>query len=135
MVVEWHQGRRQRIRGVVPRIHRGGQFLLLRGLTTVILRDLNVTIVAEQLTRGTPVVYVDFVDYDEVAHHAGGTRLESLKVLEALDQVIDVLERVASDAPRRYHFVVVSDHGQSLGAPFPDLYGQSLGDLCAELTR
>jgi hypothetical protein len=78
---------------------------------------------------------VDFVDYDEVAHHAGGNRLESLKVLEALDQVLNVLEQVASDAPRRYHFVVVSDHGQSLGAPFEDLYGKSLGDVCAELTR
>jgi hypothetical protein len=31
--------------------------------------------------------------------------------------------------------VVVSDHGQSLGAPFEDLYGKSLGDVCAELTR
>ena len=72
----------------MPRIHRGGQFLLLRGLTTVILRDLNVTIVADQLTRGTPVVYVDFVDYDEVAHHAGPTRPESLRTLENLDRVL-----------------------------------------------
>ena len=78
---------------------------------------------------------MDFVDYDEVAHHAGGNRLESLKVLESLDEVLNVLEQVAADAPRRYHFVVVSDHGQSLGAPFADLYGQSLGDLCGELTK
>ena len=36
---------------------------------------------------------------------------------------------------RRYHFVIVSDHGQSQGLPFEDLYGHSLGDVCSELTR
>ncbi len=35
---------------------------------------------------------------------------------------------------RRYHFVVLSDHGQSQGAPFADRYGTSLGDLCSDLT-
>ena len=38
---------------------------------------------------------MDFVDYDEVAHHAGGNRIEALKVLESLDQVLNVLEQVA----------------------------------------
>ncbi len=38
-------------------------------------------------------------------------------------------------APRRYRLVVLSDHGQSQGTPFADRYGQTLGDLCAELMQ
>ena len=58
MITEWHQARRQRMRGVEPRVHRGGAFVLLRPLATVLLRDLNVSMVAEQLTLGAPVVFV-----------------------------------------------------------------------------
>src|SRR5215207_4841035 len=65
IVTELHQGRRQRRRDVRPRVRRGGMFVLLRGLTTVVLRDLNVSIVAEHMARGAPVIFVDFVDYDE----------------------------------------------------------------------
>ena len=132
---ERFQARQQRRRAVVPRMHRSWTFAFLRAVSNGVLRDLNMALVSRQMLRGAKSIYVDFVDYDEVAHHAGGNRIESLKVLEALDQVLNVLEQVAADAPRRYHFVVLSDHGQSLGAPFADLYGQSLGDLCAELTR
>ena len=120
---ERFQARQQRRRAVVPRMHRSWTFAFLRAVSNGVLRDLNMALVSRQMLRGARSIYVDFVDYDEVAHHAGGNRLESLKVLESLDQVLNVLEQVRGDAPRRYHFVVVSDHGQSLGAPFEDLYG------------
>lgn len=126
MVTEWHQGRRQRIRDVVPRVRRGGTFVVLRGLTTVILRDLNVAIVAEQMTRGTPVVFVDFVDYDEVAHHAGPTRPESLRTLENLDRVLAFFEELAAEVGRSYEIAVVSDHGQAQGSTFLQLTGHTL---------
>jgi hypothetical protein len=69
-----------------------------------------------------------------VAHHAGGSRIEALQVLEALDQLLGVLETIEGYAPRRYHFVVLSDHGQSQGPPFEARYGQTLAGLCSELT-
>ena len=55
--------------------------------------------------RGTRSIYVDYVDYDEIAHHAGATRVESLASLDGLDHVLAILEKVAARAPRRYHFV------------------------------
>lgn len=134
VVTEWYQGRRQRIRDVVPRVHRGGSFVLLRGLTTVILRDLDVAIVADQLTRGTPVVFVDFVDYDEVAHHAGPTRPESLRTLENLDRVLHFLEQIAGEVGRRYEIALVSDHGQAQGSTFLQLAGSTLEDVVQELS-
>ena len=61
-------------------------------------------------------IYVDYVDYDEVAHHAGATRVESLATLAAIDQVLAVLERVAQpSASRATTSCVLSDHGQSQG--------------------
>lgn len=130
---ERFEARQQRRRKVVPRVVRPWTFALLRAVTNGVLRDLNTAVVAQEMLRGTPSVYVDFVDYDEVAHHAGCNRLESLGVLEALDEVLRQLETVARAAPRRYHLVVLSDHGQSQGPPFAE-DGRSLAELCAALT-
>ncbi|MFG1997978.1 alkaline phosphatase family protein [Spirillospora sp. NPDC048911] len=133
MIKELYQARRQRVRGVEPRIRRLGSYVLLRGVTNVMLRDLNVALVIEQLMRGAKSIYVDFVDYDEIAHHAGPVRPESLRALEGLDEVVGQLERVAAQAPRPYEFVVLSDHGQSQGATFSQRYGLRLEDLVREL--
>jgi hypothetical protein len=46
-----------------------------------------------------------------------------------------VLEKVGQRAPRRYHLVALSDHGQSQGEPFAARYGVELSDLCRSLTR
>jgi len=129
VVKELYQGRRQRVRDVRPRVARRGWYVLLRGVTNVLLRDLATSVVAEQLVRGAPVVFVDLVDYDEIAHHAGPTRPESLRALEGLDRVLDTLVRVTAAAPRDYRVVVVSDHGQSLGATFEQVAGRSLVDV------
>lgn len=132
---ERFQARQQRRRDVVPRVPRSWTFALLRAVSNGVLRDLNTAVVAQEMLRGTPSIYVDYVDYDEVAHHAGGNRIEALRVLQALDEVLAVLQKIAERAPRRYHFVVLSDHGQSQGAAFEETYGQTLSALCEELCR
>lgn len=133
IIKERHQGRRQRRRAVEPRIDRHGSYVLLRAVTNVLLRDLNAGLIVEQMMSGTPSVFCDFTDYDEIAHHAGPTRPESLASLEGLDHLIGVLERAAQQAPRPYEFVVLSDHGQSQGATFRQRHGQSLEELIREL--
>ena len=45
------------------------------------------------------------------------------------------LELVAAAAPRRYRFVILSDHGQSQGAIFADRYGEDLAGLVARLAN
>src|SRR3954453_8688421 len=135
VVRERRQASRQRRRGVSPRVHRSWTFALLRAVSNGLLRDMNTAVVADEMMRGTRAIYVDYVDYDEVAHHAGGPRLESLVALEALDEVLGVLTRLAESAPRRYHFVILSDHGQSMGARFAERFGFGLGDLCASLMQ
>ena len=127
------QSRRQVKRDLDPRVHRGWDFAVLRALTNALLRDLNTALVAEEMRRGTRSIYVDYVDYDEIAHHAGLFRPESLAALDGLDRTLGELSRLAEVAPRQYRLVVLSDHGQSQGAVFADRYGQTLSDVCAEL--
>jgi uncharacterized membrane protein YvlD (DUF360 family) len=133
MVKEIHQSRLQRVRGVEPRIRRHGSYILLRAVTNVLLRDLNAGLIADQMMAGTPSIYCDFTDYDEIAHHAGPTRPESLASLAGIDHLIGVLERVAARAPRPYRFVVLSDHGQSQGATFLQRHGLPLEELVRRL--
>ncbi len=113
---ERFQARRQVRRDLTPRVHRGWTFAVLRAATNVLGRDLNTAIITEEMRKGTRSIYVDYVDYDEIAHHAGIFRPESLAALDGLDRVLATLERLAESGARRYHFVIVSDHGQSQGA-------------------
>jgi hypothetical protein len=75
----------------------------------------------------------DFTDYDELAHHCGPERVESFQALDGVDQAIGTLVHATENAPRPYKFIVLSDHGQSLGATFKQRYGKSLGEYIREL--
>jgi hypothetical protein len=104
-----------------------------RAATNVALRDLSTALVIEEMYRGTPVIYVDYTDYDEIAHHSGPERSETLDALDGVDRAIATLEKAADHGPRPYRFVVVSDHGQTLGATFLQRYGRTLGDVVRSL--
>ncbi|XVV08350.1 alkaline phosphatase family protein [Actinoplanes sp. CA-131856] len=134
IVKELYQARRRRLRGVEPRIGRDWGYVLLRGATNVLLRHLNLALLAEHIMRGAPAIYCDFVDYDEIAHHAGPFRPEALASLEGIDAVLGTLREVAAAGPRPYEFVVLSDHGQSQGATFAQRYGVRFEDLVGQLT-
>jgi len=128
VITELHQARLQRRRNIQPRVSRSGAFLALRP-AAMLLRDVNISLIAEQMARGAPAIYCDLVDYDEVAHHAGPARPESMRQLENLDRMLGVLQRLAPDAARRYDLVVLSDHGQSQGATFRQRYGETLDEV------
>ena len=135
IVKERWQARRQVKRHLDPRVHRGWLFAFLRAVTNALLRDLNTSLVAEELRRGTRSIYVDYVDYDEIAHHAGMFRPESLAALDGLDRTVAAIARLAEAAPRRYRLIMLSDHGQSQGTTFADCCGQTLADLVAGLMQ
>ena len=109
------------------------RYIFLRAITNVLLRDLNVSLITDELVKGTPVIYCDFVDYDEVAHHAGPTRPESLQTLEGLDRVLGALQRIIDTLPHSYEIVVLSDHGQSQGSTFLQRYGRTLTEVVDDL--
>ncbi len=134
MLKELQQARRQKRRNVYPRVSRFGSYVLLRAVSNILLRDLNVALIAEQMARGAKVIFCDFVDYDEVAHHAGPARPEAMQTLEGLDRVLGTLHRISGDAGRAYELVVLSDHGQSQGAPFQQRHGERLEAVVQRLS-
>lgn len=135
MVKELYQGRRQKLRNETPRIDRSLSYVLLRAGTNVILRDLQTRIVLDKMMGGANSIYVDYLDYDEIAHHAGVARPESLAAVEGLDRVIGTLTRAVEYAPRPYRVVFVSDHGQSQGATFRQLHGTGLAEVVGDLLQ
>jgi uncharacterized membrane protein YvlD (DUF360 family) len=124
---------RERRDDVRPRVSRGGIYPLARPGVTVITRDVVVFALLEDMLAGRPAVYADFLGYDEVAHHAGIERADSLAVLRSIDQQLGRLHRAGSVAPREYHLVVLSDHGQTQGWAFADRFGESIEELVGRL--
>ncbi len=120
---------RQRRRDVRPRGHRGGIYPLLRGGMCVFVRDLVAFSVIQDMFRGVPAVYATFPSYDEVAHHSGLERPDTLEALRKLDARFGMIERARRYAPRPYEIVVLSDHGQTQGATFKQRNGYGLDDL------
>ncbi len=114
-------------------MHRGMPYPVARAGTNVALRHLSTSLVMEEMYRGTPVIYVDFTDYDEIAHHSGPERGETLDALDGVDRVVKSIVRAAEDTPRPYQFILLSDHGQSLGSTFLQRYGKTLQQLIGEL--
>ncbi|MBB4685848.1 phage holin family protein [Amycolatopsis jiangsuensis] len=124
---------KQRRAGVLPRIPRGGFYPLARPGTTVIARDVVVSAIIGDMLAGRPVVYADFLGYDEVAHHSGIERFDTLEVLRSIDQQFARLLRASRLAPRRYHLVGLSDHGQTQGQAFVDRFGETMEALVGRL--
>jgi hypothetical protein len=85
--------------------------------------------------RGRPIVYATFSSYDEVAHHSGLERPDTLEALRKLDERFGRIRRLAAEAPRKYEIVVLSDHGQTQGATFKQRNGYGLEDLVRRSMR
>ena len=129
VVIEIWSAARQRRRDVQPRGHRGGSYPLVRAAMCVFLRDLIVFSVISDVLRGRPAIYATLSGYDEVAHHSGLERHDTLETLRKLDKQLGRISRAARHAPRPYAIVVLSDHGQTQGATFKQRNGYALDEL------
>jgi hypothetical protein len=129
VLLEWSAALRASRRDVRPRGHRGGIYPFMRAAMCVIVRDLIVYGVLTDMMRGRPAVYATFSSYDEVAHHSGLERSDTLEALRKLDQQFGRIDRARRYAPRPYEIVVLSDHGQTQGATFKQRNGYGLDEL------
>jgi uncharacterized membrane protein YvlD (DUF360 family) len=129
VILEITASARQRRRDVLPRGHRGGLYPFMRAAMCVVVRDLIVYGVLTDMMKGRPAVYATFSSYDEVAHHSGLERQDTLEALRKLDEQFGRIDRARRYAPRPYEIVVLSDHGQTQGATFKQRNGYGLDDL------
>jgi hypothetical protein len=101
----------------------------MRAALCVFVRDLITSGVLTDMMRGRPAVYATFSSYDEVAHHSGLERADTLEALRKLDDHFAQIDRARRFAPRPYEIVVLSDHGQTQGATFKQRNGYGLDEL------
>ena len=133
VVLEVTAAAKAKRRDVRPRGHRGGYYPFLRAALCVVVRDLIVFGVLTDMMKGRPAVYATFSSYDEVAHHSGLERSDTMEALRKLDQQFGRIDRARRYAPRPYEIVVLSDHGQTQGATFRQRNGYGLDDLVQRL--
>ena len=125
---------RQWVRKVQPRIHRGPIYLFMRATTNVFMREVTTyTIIGDIISGQVDTIYATYMGYDEIAHHSGVSDHDAFHALKQLDKHFGRLEKASELSSRPYHFVILSDHGQSNGATFKQRYGLSLKDLVKQL--
>ncbi len=130
---ELYQAERQRGRAVEPRIQRDLHYAIERAVTNIALRTVSTAFVIEEMYGGAPTIYVDYTGYDAISHHCGPERQEAIDALEGIDRAIGSLLKAARHTSRAYRLVVLSDHGQCLGATFRQSHGQPLEAVIAAL--
>jgi len=133
MAKELYQAERQRARSVEPRMHRDLHYAVERAVTNIALRTTSTAFVIEEMYGGAPTIYVDYTGYDAIAHHCGPERDEAIDALDGIDRAIGSLLKASEYTCRAYRLVVLSDHGQCLGATFSQRYGQPLEAIIAAL--
>ena len=123
---ELYQAESQRGRSVEPRMRRDLHYAVERAVTNIALRTVSTAFVIEEMYCGTPTIYVDYTGYDAIAHHCGPERQEAIDALQGIDRAVGSLLKAARYTSRPYRLIVLSDHGQCLGATFKQRYGQAL---------
>jgi uncharacterized membrane protein YvlD (DUF360 family) len=117
-----------------PRLRFTARRFGQRALANAFLRELSFFWLKQDMVRGVPVIYSNFVGYDEVAHHSGPDTVEAQLTLSAFDRKLRILGRRARrESPIRYDIMLLSDHGQTPSIPFRILYGNTLEETLGEM--
>jgi uncharacterized membrane protein YvlD (DUF360 family) len=127
---EWWQAflqRRRKDKYIVSA--RNFAYAFLRGFLGPVLHDLVTFMVISDVLRGIPASYALFSAYDDLGHFAGTEAPETLESLRETDHYFSRILKAVDEAPRPYHVVILSDHGQSIGPTFKAAYGMSLEEL------
>jgi endonuclease/exonuclease/phosphatase family metal-dependent hydrolase len=103
------------------------KFIPTRVAISIILRELCVIGGKIDISRGLPVIHINFLGYDEQAHRRGPRSLFAHWTLKGIDDAIARLWRAAShSAWRHYEVWIYSDHGQVHVRGYQDVQGYSL---------
>ncbi|HZS36821.1 MAG TPA: alkaline phosphatase family protein [Polyangia bacterium] len=103
------------------------RFLYMRLVVSVIMRDVATQGAVVDVLRGVPVIYVDYLGYDEYAHRRGPDSEMALYNLRGIDSAIARVVRATRAVPEYgYDVYVLSDHGQTATTPFERVVGSDL---------
>ncbi len=117
------------VRGLV-----GGQdfvkelkFIPTRVAISILLRELCVIGGKIDISRGLPVIHINFLGYDEQSHRRGPESRFAHWTLKGIDDAVARLWRAANhSAWRHYDLWVYSDHGQAAVRSYQEVQGRTL---------
>src|SRR5205085_76726 len=92
-----------------------------------VARELSTQGAVLDVLRGVPIIYLDYLGYDEYAHRRGPDSELALYNLVGIDEAIGKIARAVRAVPEYgYDLYVFSDHGQTATTPFQRVMGQDL---------
>jgi endonuclease/exonuclease/phosphatase family metal-dependent hydrolase len=103
------------IRGVLEREdwRTEAKFIASRVGVSIVLREYLRVMTKLAVEEGAPVIYANFLGYDEQAHRRGPESWFAHWVLKGIDGVIrDISSAARRSRARDYEVIVFSDHGQ-----------------------
>ncbi|MCB0324608.1 MAG: glycosyltransferase, partial [Bdellovibrionales bacterium] len=102
-------------------------FVPARVAICILLREAITSGAIIDVHRGLPIIHLNYLGYDEQAHHRGPGSQFAYWTLKGIDGCIKRIWRAAARSPyRRYDIWVYSDHGQEANIPYEDLYGETV---------
>jgi endonuclease/exonuclease/phosphatase family metal-dependent hydrolase len=110
------------------------KFIASRVSVSIVLREYLRGAVKLSIEQGAPVIYANFLGYDEHAHKRGPDSWFAHWVLKGIDRSIADIVRAARRSPARdYEVVVFSDHGQEHARQYDHLHGRSIQEAVKEI--
>ncbi len=103
-------------------------FIPIRLITNVLLREISTILAEVDIYRGVDSIYIDYVGYDELAHHRGPFSVSSLITLFSIDRDIKKLFKAIKKSGNKYDVYILSDHGQVPTIPFDKVNNRSFED-------
>jgi endonuclease/exonuclease/phosphatase family metal-dependent hydrolase len=103
------------------------KFIPTRVGISILLRELCVIGGKIDISRGLPIIHINFLGYDEQSHRRGPRSLFAHWTLKGIDDAVARLWRAANhSAWRHYEVWIYSDHGQALVRPYHQAQGYTL---------
>lgn len=110
------------------------KFIFLRVSICILLRELITLGVRIDIARGLPIIHLNFLGYDEHAHHRGPSSKDAHNALQGIDQAIETIYQVSLHSTRRQYDVwIYSDHGQDNVESYRSNEGKTVGRVVKKI--
>ncbi len=134
MLIELKSQLVHKLKNIQPRLRRNIVYTTVRAGANVVLREVTTDVLtSEILTGNIDTAYATYMGYDEIAHHSGVEDEDVWSALKKIDLQFSKVTSAIEMSDRDYELVILSDHGQSMGATFKQRYGITLGNYVRRL--
>ncbi len=112
------------------------KFISTRTFICILLRELVALGAKMDISRGLPVVHMNFLGYDEQAHRRGPSTKFAHRALRGIDNTIaEIYWQAAHSTRRNYDVWIYSDHGQEDSISYVMEYGKTVEQAVTEIYR